>query len=112
MGLLAAGALTACLILALDEAMATWLAALLVGLAYAVVAGALERSPLSDLLELETLLVGITGKQALWHSLRASTSASSEDLDRLVERADSQKTIVEDARLRAVRRAFSSERED
>ena len=71
-----------------------------------------ERSPLSDLLELETLLVGITGKQALWHSLRASTSASSEDLDRLVERADSQKTIVEDARLRAVRRAFSSERED
>ena len=41
MGLLAAGALTACLILALDEVMATWLAALLVGLAYAVVAGAL-----------------------------------------------------------------------
>jgi uncharacterized membrane protein YqjE len=41
MALLAAGALTAFLILALDEAMATWLAALVVGLVYAVVAGAL-----------------------------------------------------------------------
>lgn len=41
MGLLAAGALTACLILALDEAMAAWLAALVVGLAYAGLAGAL-----------------------------------------------------------------------
>jgi hypothetical protein len=70
-----------------------------------------ERSPLSDLLELETLLVGITGKRALWLSLRGSTSAPIENLDRLVERADGQRTIVEDARLQAVRRAFSSERE-
>ncbi len=70
-----------------------------------------ERSPLSDLLELETLLVGITGKRALWLSLRAGTAAPIENLDRLVERAESQRTIVEDARLHAVRRAFSSERE-
>jgi len=41
LGLLAAGALTAFVILVLDEAMATWLAALLVGLAYAGVAVAL-----------------------------------------------------------------------
>lgn len=41
MGLLAAGAMTACLILVLDEAMATWLAALLVGLVYAALAGVL-----------------------------------------------------------------------
>ena len=41
MGLLAAGALTACLILVLDEAMATWLAALLIGLVYAGIAGVL-----------------------------------------------------------------------
>lgn len=40
-GLLAAGALTACLILALDGIMPNWLAALLVGLVYAAVAGAL-----------------------------------------------------------------------
>ena len=71
-----------------------------------------ERSPLSDLLELETLLVGITGKRALWLSLRAGTSVPREDLDRLIERANSQKTIVEDARLDAVGRAFSSEQEE
>lgn len=40
-GLLAAGALTACLILALDGIMANWLAALLVGLVYVALAGAL-----------------------------------------------------------------------
>ena len=39
LALLAAGALTAFLILVLDGVMATWLAALLVGLVYALVAG-------------------------------------------------------------------------
>jgi hypothetical protein len=68
-----------------------------------------ERSPLSDVLELETLLVGITGKRALWLSLRASSSVPSEDLERLVERAESQRRVVEEARLHAVRRAFGSE---
>jgi hypothetical protein len=43
-GLLAAGALTACLILALDGIMANWLAALLVGLGYAAVAAVLYYS--------------------------------------------------------------------
>jgi uncharacterized membrane protein YqjE len=40
-GLLAAGALTACLVAALDRAMATWLAALVVAVVYAAIAGAL-----------------------------------------------------------------------
>jgi uncharacterized membrane protein YqjE len=40
-GLLALGALTACLILALDTAMAGWLAALIVAVVYAVIAGVL-----------------------------------------------------------------------
>ena len=40
-GLLAAGTLTAFLIVVLDEVMATWLAALLVGVVYAVFAAAL-----------------------------------------------------------------------
>jgi uncharacterized membrane protein YqjE len=40
-GLLAAGALTACLIAALDRAMATWLAALVVTVVLAAIAGAL-----------------------------------------------------------------------
>jgi hypothetical protein len=66
------------------------------------------RSPLSDLEELETLLVGITGKRALWLSLRASSAAPREDLDRLVDRAEHQRTVVEEARLQAVRRVFGS----
>jgi uncharacterized membrane protein YqjE len=40
-GLLAAGALTACLVAVLDLAMATWLAALIVTVAFGAVAGAL-----------------------------------------------------------------------
>jgi uncharacterized membrane protein YqjE len=40
-GLLAAGALTAGLVAALDQAMATWLAALIVTVVYAAIAGAL-----------------------------------------------------------------------
>jgi uncharacterized membrane protein YqjE len=40
-GLLAAGALTACVIAALDRAMATWLAALVVTVVYCAIAGAL-----------------------------------------------------------------------
>jgi len=40
-GLLAAGALTACLIAVLDLAMATWLAALIVMVVYAAIAGVL-----------------------------------------------------------------------
>ena len=68
-----------------------------------------ERSPLSDVLELETLIVGITGKRALWLSLRASSAAPRDDLDRLVERAESQMKTVEEARLHAVERAFGSD---
>lgn len=40
-GLYAVGAITACLILALSTAMAGWLAALIVGVVYAVIAGVL-----------------------------------------------------------------------
>jgi hypothetical protein len=68
-----------------------------------------ERSPLSDVLELETLLVGITGKRALWLSLRAGSAAPAVDLDRLVERAERQTSAVEEARRHAVQRAFGSD---
>jgi hypothetical protein len=64
------------------------------------------RSPLSDVVELETLVVGITGKQALWVSLRSATSLPTDELDHLVQRAEGQKRIVERARRTAVRRAF------
>jgi MFS family permease len=41
LGLLAAGALTACLILLLDKAVAAWVAALIVALVYGAIAGVL-----------------------------------------------------------------------
>ena len=68
----------------------------------------LRRSPLSDLLELETLVVGITGKQALWISLHHVASIPSEELDQLLERAEDQKRVVENSRLEAVKRSFGA----
>ncbi len=64
------------------------------------------RSPLSDVVELEALVVGITGKQALWRSLRSANLLPEHEVDRLVERAERQKRIVEGARAAAARRAF------
>lgn len=68
---------------------------------------AIRRSPLSDVLELETLVVGITGKRALWTSLREAEVAPREEVDGLVARADDQISRVEAARLRAARRALA-----
>ena len=65
-----------------------------------------QRSPLSDVLELETLVVGITGKQALWISLRSAALLPTHELDQLIQRAEEQKRIVESAREVAARRAF------
>jgi hypothetical protein len=65
-----------------------------------------SRSPLSDLLELETLVVGITGKQALWVSLREIPSINAEELDQLYGRAEDQKRVVETARVEAAKRSF------
>jgi hypothetical protein len=65
-----------------------------------------ERSPLSDLLELEALAVGITGKRALWVSMRNTGLVPAEELDRLIERAEDQHRIVESAREAAARRAL------
>jgi hypothetical protein len=67
----------------------------------------LRRSALSDLLELETLRVGITGKRALWVSLAASSNGPSDVLERLAERAESQIRVIEDARVQAARRALA-----
>jgi hypothetical protein len=64
------------------------------------------RSPLSDVVELETLVVGITGKEALWVSLRSATSLPTDELDHLIQRAEDQKRVVERARRTAVRQAF------
>ena len=66
----------------------------------------LRRSPLSDVVELETLVVGITGKEALWESLRAVAVIPEDELRTLVERAREQRAMVEDCRRAAARRAF------
>jgi hypothetical protein len=67
-------------------------------------------SPLSRVLELEALSVGVAGKLALWQSLRAVRGAAerlrSVDLERLAERARGQRDEIEELRLRAAREAF------
>jgi hypothetical protein len=69
-------------------------------------------SPLSRLLELEMLSVGIAGKLALWQSLlqvpALEQQLASFDLTGLAQRAAAQRAEVEQHRLRAVRQAFGS----
>jgi hypothetical protein len=66
----------------------------------------LRYSPLSRLEELELLLLGVTGKLALWRALRATLGddprAEAADFDRLIERATSQRRRLERLRERAV----------
>jgi hypothetical protein len=67
-----------------------------------------ERSPLSSVVELETLVVGVRGKEALWTALqRAGVSLEDVDLDALVESARAQGAELETLRLSAVARAFA-----
>lgn len=67
-----------------------------------------RRSPLSDVLELEMLVAGITAKRALWVSLRSAEVLPTERLDQLIGRADDQRRVVESAREAAARRAFGA----
>jgi hypothetical protein len=64
-------------------------------------------SPLSRVLELEALSVGIAGKIALWESLQALSGVAARlpgtDLEQLVERGRRQREEVEKQRLNAVR---------
>ncbi|HEV7398672.1 MAG TPA: hypothetical protein VGN84_00220 [Solirubrobacterales bacterium] len=68
-------------------------------------------SPLSRMLELELLHIGITGKIQLWQALQETQSArlARFGLPALVERAESQRATVERLRLDATRRAFAEE---
>jgi hypothetical protein len=62
-----------------------------------------KRSPLSRVVELEVLLVGIRGKEALWTALRrAERNIDDLDLDALIESAKTQASEVDEQRLRAV----------
>jgi hypothetical protein len=70
----------------------------------------LSYSPLSRLMELEVLMLGVTGKLALWRTLRQLAAEDSRldrrELDRLIERAAGQLQEVETLRERAVIDAF------
>ena len=67
-------------------------------------------SPLSRLIELEGLLTGITGKKGLWVALLelAPTEPRLDAalLERLRDRAEEQRTTVEELREKAAREAF------
>jgi hypothetical protein len=66
------------------------------------------RSPLSRVVELETLVVGVRGKEALWTALqRARIRLEGVDLDVLIESARAQGAELEALRMSAVARAFA-----
>jgi hypothetical protein len=69
-------------------------------------------SPLSRVVELEGLALGITGKLALWLALRGLVDEEprldAAELDRLRERAERQRDAVERHRMDATREAFAS----
>jgi hypothetical protein len=65
-------------------------------------------SPLSRVIELEALTIGITGKLELWRSLKATGERfDGIDADELIERAENQRGRARDLRLQAAREAFS-----
>ncbi|MFD8595990.1 hypothetical protein ACFV1L_13385 [Kitasatospora sp. NPDC059646] len=65
----------------------------------------LRRSPLTDLVELEALRLGVLGKRQLWAALAAhfgdDPRLDRARLDELTERADRQADLLEEFRLRA-----------
>ena len=69
-------------------------------------------SPLSRVVEIEMLALGVTGKLALWRSLRQVADADErldpEELDVLAERAERQREGLEIQRLTAVEEALAA----
>jgi hypothetical protein len=64
--------------------------------------------PLSDVIELETLLVGITGKAALWQTLAERGTRADVDLQELLSRASQQQSVVGRCRDSAALKAFAT----
>jgi hypothetical protein len=69
-----------------------------------------DRSPLTDLVELDALLTGIAGKESLWRTLRevagGPDAPGAEELDALIARAREQREALEAARPAVVRQAL------
>lgn len=72
----------------------------------------ITRSPLSDLVELEGLLLGVQGKAAGFRALRSLTDDRSridgDELDRLIGRAEQQVEALERLRIQAASRALQT----
>jgi len=72
----------------------------------------LSRSPISSVVELEGLHLGVTGKLAGWRMLRALADQEPRldavELDRLIERAQRQLEELDQLRLQAGREAFAA----
>ena len=69
-------------------------------------------SPQSRVIELEGLVIGVTGKRCLWAALRhiagQEPALQIAELDRLIERADGQLELLEEQRLKAVSEAVAA----
>jgi hypothetical protein len=72
----------------------------------------IRRSPLSRVLELEAMRLGVEGKAAGWRTLRVGAAADGRlDVDRLdamIERARAQIDLLEELRIEAAAQVFSS----
>ena len=66
------------------------------------------RSSLSDVIELETLLAGITGKAALWQTLAERGTRADIDPQQLLARASQQQSVVGRCRDSAALKAFAT----
>ncbi len=66
----------------------------------------LRRSPLSSVLELEMMMLGVESKIAGWRALRTTLLVDTGRLDELLERADEQASTLEVLRVRAAREVF------
>ena len=67
-------------------------------------------SPLSRVMELEGLTMGITGKLELWRSMNAvqnGSALSDVDFEKLIARAENQRDRVEELRIKAAREALT-----
>lgn len=71
----------------------------------------LGRSPLSSVVELEGMMLGVEGKAAGWRSLRTLADddprLDAARLDELIARAEAQARILEELRVAAVAEAFA-----
>jgi hypothetical protein len=69
-------------------------------------------SPLSRVVELEVLALGVEGKRAMWRALARVCADDARlggvDLEALVRRAERQRRVVEHERLRATEIAFAA----